>query len=126
MPGVVAGRIAEVHADAVRTALLDDPTESGGDVAERFVPGAALELARSSDPTQREPHAIRVVVDGGEVGPLRAQVAAGRMVRIALNTGDPALFNGDNDAAVRLADAADARPLLGGSVDDATILPNAV
>src|SRR5262245_64795567 len=75
-----------VRHDRLRAVLRDDVGPAALDLADRLVPGDALELpaALRADPLHRVQQAIGVVVMLGEVLELHAEPAARhRMVRIA-------------------------------------------
>ena len=86
--------------------LADDLAEPFGDDGERLVPGGLGQHAVAADQRPRQP--VGIVVEFGEAGALRADEAlAEDVVAVAAGAGDPAVVDGQRQAAGGLAERAD-------------------
>jgi hypothetical protein len=102
---VVGGGVADVDADRLRAVLANQRNQSALDLAEGIVPAHRLKLAVA--PQKRRAHAVRVRVDIGEAGPLRAdEPGAEHVPLISSDAGEEAVGEAELEAAGRLAEGA--------------------
>ncbi|GAA3506479.1 hypothetical protein GCM10019016_135940 [Streptomyces prasinosporus] len=105
--GVDVG-VAEDHADGVRAVPLDDGPDPGGHGVERLLPGGLAQLAVDADERGAQP--VGVGVHGPEGGALGAdEPLAEDVVAVAAGAGDPAVVDGEGQAAGGLAQGADTK-----------------
>ena len=102
----VGVRVAEVDPDRRAAVLTDDRAEAFRDDGERLVPRRLGQDAVATDQRPRQP--VGVVVEFGEARALRADEAlAEHVVVVAAGAGDPAVGDGQRQAAGGLAERAD-------------------
>ncbi len=107
-------RVALVHGERALPVPIAQRLETRGDVVQRLVPGAGLELTRATDALHRREQPVGVVDDLGHCDALGAEESlAVRVVLVGAELDQLAVLDGRDQAALRFADAA-VRGLLGG------------